>query len=637
MKIRTFLFTIVLLTCFLAFLPSTVSANTPTTSDPERAGFQPSDNPRGKYQQWENYVPACPACGELADQYNETMRKLTAFRIKLQKLRVDYEELKEETREYHDRARMQERADEKEARKAAKEGRPVQPQGMEGLDHLALGLGLSTQELFEALENEILKLSRQIDALASAARALRIELEACERQKCNAQQEGRSRTSTGSLSVTPLPFDWKGPYAEVCLKCARLAERLNALPGLARVQQALLEEARARKALAEYNMRELQAGTVFDEKRMQSQFKGYESEMREAEQDISRAEGNLNAIRRNFEETLALYNGCIKTCRPQEGRRDTRVAACPSPRAETPIRVGTASEVGALGKTKSELKSKALGMAMGGGGGFGFGGGKAGGMESMVPGPMSGGGKGDKPKTEKDPVKAKVEATAPGGSKLALGAIARNGSLLVSTAIKDSPGKGTFQTVYLEDGQGRRMEPVGLYIYELWLNWTLNVWWTHDRWVNGKHVLHEAGDWTEKGKSKAGGGTLPVYRKGNEKSASVWNRLGFSHAAEGAKGIGAEFPVDLAKTGPVSIVVHTTLPDKDPVMTDPFIYTLSDDGKGGVRVEAAAATIACAGAAGGPAVVAQEPPALPELTPAKTGGAAKKPRKVIKRRGAIND
>lgn len=445
------------------------------------------------------------------------------------------------------------------------------------------------------------------------------EIENCEKQCMEEKPNGKySGITQGDIEIQglraepgpapALPFPWTGPYPDVCHKCAKLAARLNELPAMARERQEAIESMRRR--LEMYNLYQrsrerysLQFSHDTMTEDMAEDFGATDTRFnpQRLERGIEKLEGELEKITENFNATLRLYNECVPTCQQQQGPREQgalpgngQKSSCPKPKATQPINVGKASEVGSTGKTKSDMKNKAIGMIMGGaGGGFsmGGGGGFGGGMESMVPGPMSGGG--EKPKTEKDPVKKKVTAEAPGGTKLAVGAVMRDGKLLVSSSIKDSPGKGTFQTVFIENQDGQRMEPIAYYIYELWLNWTLNVWWTHDRWVDGQHVLHEEGEWTEKGKEKVGSGILPIYQKGKEKLAAVWNRLGFSHAVEGIKGLGTAFPVDLTKSGPVSVVIHTTLPKQDPVMTDPFVFTLSDDGKGGVTVEAAKTTLAC--------------------------------------------
>ena len=564
-----------------------------TTDNPNHRGYF-SDGGYVVPAEWKDTVVTCPACREMARSYDGVMRSLFALRYRVEDINDRVERSRDTDRKLQDYMTRE---------NAAK--------GIDEKHEAGFSSILNYREAAQALKEQLPLLQAQIHELESAAFALRHQVQDCEQNMC-IKAEGTAVAVGGGASATSnLPFAWTGPYPDVCHKCARLAQRLNELPNLYRNAKAQLEKAKADKILAESEMAQIRAEdsdssseggtgttrtTQFTDRSMHAraidELKEAEKKRDEAQGRITTNQHDVDAITRNFDETLRLYNECVPTCRTQTG-------ACPRPAASAPISVGKASEVGSQGKTTSEIKNKAMGMAMGGlmggggGGGFGFGGGS--GMhsqtEAMVPGAASSGTAKEQPKTDKDPIKKKITATGAGGTELAVGAMIKDGKLLVSSAIKDSPGKGTFQAIYLENAQGQRMEPDAYYIYELWLNWTLNVWWTHDRYVDGQHVLHESGEWMEQGREKVG--SVSFYQKGKEKENAIWNKLGFSHATEGIKGLGASFPVDLKKSGPISVVVHTTLPKKDPVTTDPFIYTLSDDGKGGVKVENAVSTVAC--------------------------------------------
>jgi hypothetical protein len=294
---------------------------------------------------------------------------------------------------------------------------------------------------------------------------------------------------------------------------------------------------------------------------------------------IKKLDSELDKIRQNFEATLALYKDCIAKC-------PKKVSYCPMPPANQAVAIGSRGEVGSGARMQQKLKETVGGML------GGMLGGKAGGLFGG-----GGGGGDDKPDTKDDPVpdSDKVGMTKQ-GVPLAVGAkFNGDGNLVVSNTIgKDAPGSGTFQAVFLQDAEGRRMIPYRLEIYELWLEWTLTVHWTHDTWVNGEHVEHSEGGWQKSGRETLG--YLGVLTRGKAIEESIWRRLGFSNASHGVRSLGAIFQVtakDLAK-GPLNLVVHATLPEKDPVTTVPMIFTLSKGAGDKVLVTPANQTLAVA-------------------------------------------
>lgn len=259
--------------------------------------------------------------------------------------------------------------------------------------------------------------------------------------------------------------------------------------------------------------------------------------------------------------------------------------ACKKPVEAPAIAIGPNSKYGTGAQTRKKV-TETVGGALMGGLMKGMGGGGGGGGMGMVPGPMGGGkGAAKGPKTVKDPVGKKLKLKMPktaNGTGMSLGGAFTDKGLVISSTIDEAKGSGTFHAVYLEDCNKQRLMPMEYFIYELWRDWKLTVWWTHDRWVNGQHVLHEAGETQETGRQTTG--PFFFYKKGNE-AKGIWNMMGFDNATNGIKSLGTAFNVtkdDLAK-GPLNLVVHTTLPAGETVMTDPQVYEVSLDAKGNIQ------------------------------------------------------
>ena len=235
--------------------------------------------------------------------------------------------------------------------------------------------------------------------------------------------------------------------------------------------------------------------------------------------------------------------------------------------AATPIIVGENAEVGSGARMTEKVKETAgslFGSALSGllGGG------------SIGPSGGDGSDGGEELETTDDPVSddAKRVFTDPvTGTKIAVGAQLGAAGLLISTSIVDSDDNGTFQTVYLMDTEGRRAGPTRYDIYEIYQAWTLIVSWTHDRWVDGQHVEHREGGWSEDGRNILGNFAVPQREDG------IWGRMGFSNASHGIQGLGAFFPVkrELLQSQPMILVVHVTRPSQDTVTTTPFVIGIA--------------------------------------------------------------
>lgn len=303
---------------------------------------------------------------------------------------------------------------------------------------------------------------------------------------------------------------------------------------------------------------------------------------------------------------------------------DSAAGAAYTPTADpmAPITVGPRERVG-----KVSAGEKAAAGVMGGliGGALGGSGGKS---------QASAG-----PKTRRDPTRKQDYAViSQKGGKLETGARAKwvDGGLLVSTGIEDSPDKGTFQTVFLQSCDGRRLYPQRYEIYQLWAEQSLSVSWSRTSTTNDQVTGHETGGWSESWSTDFASRNTP---EGEELPAepAVWQRLGFDRAQGGAREVGAYFnvsPQELADLGEVSLFVHTTRPAQDPVTTTAFNWLLSVDAQGPVRVampdsqSAPGATTAWQNWAGRCAVVAPLLAAAGGTTAAvvATGSAEPRPR-----------
>jgi hypothetical protein len=267
-----------------------------------------------------------------------------------------------------------------------------------------------------------------------------------------------------------------------------------------------------------------------------------------------------------------------------------------------PLRVGSNSDVGSGARTSQKV-TETLGGLLGG-----LLGGRQGGSGFGAP---SGGGAG-KPDTMTDPVPATAKrrfVDPASGSEIELGTQMTPKGLLVSAALTKSADDGTFQTIYLQDAQGRRAGPIEYFIYSLYEDWTLTVSWTYDRWVNNQHVEHRQGGWSESWSNMLGSFMVPAEGDG------IWRQLGFSNGVRGIKTLGLLFPVSAERMvqQPMHLVAHVTRPSLDPVMTTPFVVSL----------------VANVSSASNPVILLNSTPLLEGLPPASNapedGGAGKVP------------
>lgn len=545
---------------------------------------------------WKDVSARCEACAPTAQAYNDAMRQLLYTRFW-----ISYIEGEQQLRN-----RLDEWERSKEKRWADDGQGLSERQEKEAAAALSLRMGL------EDLASKLPALRAQEESLKALADDLRAQLQECEARLCqkndgggnnNAQQAGGGKYTP----VTPLPFEWAGPYPAVCHKCAKLAERLNALPGIAREVMASLERARSDLMFAEAEILVLQMYhddiilTIGDEpveraeqrkqrddKDIRKELEKMERKKAQAERDIAKFESDLDKVARNFEETLRLYEDCVPTCPKQTGMAD------PEPKEQYAVggsvstfsdkcfaglnygesfTLGPNNVYGTGAQMKNKAKDMATGAAMGalnnvlGGSGISLGGGGGG----------DGGSEG--PKLDKNPLESEPYKFEWSGFYVGMNAgygFGDSNNLLVNQEILESPGgDSTFHAMWLEDMNGRRILPSRYYIYDIYRDHKLTVWWTYDHWTNGVHDAHDEGQEVTTWREDVGSFKL---RFGGDEGIrnSIWYQSGFDTAVKGVRSVGAEFPVspgDLTGCG-LNLVTHLTLPGKDPVITAPVFVNL---------------------------------------------------------------
>lgn len=196
----------------------------------------------------------------------------------------------------------------------------------------------------------------------------------------------------------------------------------------------------------------------------------------------------------------------------------------------------------------------------------------AGGVLGSLLGGSRGGGRSDRPKTSRDPTRKQdyaMFAAAGGGIETGARATWAEDSLLVSTRIEDAPDKGTFQTVFLQTCDGRRLYPHRHEIYRLWGEASLSVSWSRTSTVDGRVFSRQSGGWSDTWTEDFGslarhaGSNLPAV-------PATWRQLGFDRAEGGARQLGSWFrlsPAELSELGEVSLFAHITMPGENPVTT----------------------------------------------------------------------
>lgn len=529
----------------LGFALASAELQAKTVSDPNHQGWT-GKHPTTRPVTWDPIKTKCDKCTKIAAQYNETVRELLTSRFWVDVWR--------------------------ERLKAGKNSAvsPVVPShGHLARDEVqAIG---DAMERMEEAQSQLELRKKSVYMLEQQAQYLSAVLIECEKTACKTKKPSKLKgikIGGGSATGTYKPdinsilqqhgIDWKGPYHTKCSPCQPIIAQLNALPGWVVRSHMKLQR-------AEINLKFF---TMFDKAELIDAVKQSKAEINALKKLFKKLSTELHICEGKFCPALKTENaGFIP------GTEGMPISTCPEPASHEAITVGPNNEIGSKANFKEKTKNKVAGAAtkaitgllgIGGGGG-----------SSKYDGPI----------TERDPIKKKHKLKSKDKDvkrELLTGGSFTPEGLLISNDIKKAPGNGTFQTVYLENPRGWRIMPIGIYLYEIWRDWKLSVSWTKDTYVNGEHVKHEEGGWTENWSELLASGEETVYGEVADEGA-LWEQLGFNTAVSGARSIGTVFPVteEMLAAEPMNLVVHVTDPKKDPVVTYPYIFAMTpgDDGK----------------------------------------------------------
>ena len=495
---------------------------------------------------WIEVEAKCRKCRTITKRYNEAMEALLATRrlvayLNLQK--IEYDEV------------MKKRA---ESERDPKNTTTTQSEANMAS---ALAYSMATHELYQS---ELPRLKESLAKQELAAKYIRRQMEECE-LTCNPPDEDQKLISMpggGEIRQDPpLPFDWKGPYYEVCERCRKLAARLNELYDLGIDNSAELAAVQGGIDVLNGKIKywEIVLNSIKEEFAAK-EIRRLRKEISKREKNLKRVLKNRDKLIDNFNKTLSKYNDCIKKCPPQKN-------ACPFPEdLFEPMTLGANNEVGSSAQAAKEMRDKVTGAAKGAAT-------KALGSFLGIGGLGGGGSKG--PKTDRDRTKGDFVRVSSGDTDLDIRAGWRDDQLIVSTEIDNTPGDGTFHAQWLEDQNGNIYLPTRYLIFKLYRDWKLTVSWTEDHYVNGEHVYHAEGQEVSVGRDLLG--TWTLFDGENAATNSIWGMLGFDTAAKGVKHIGAVYdipPSAFPDNCQLRLVTHISEPDKDPVTTRPVIGNL---------------------------------------------------------------
>lgn len=297
-----------------------------------------------------------------------------------------------------------------------------------------------------------------------------------------------------------------------------------------------------------------------------------------------------------FALTLLLLTAANAT--QAENLSPTSAAApCRGNVGHMPFAIGSKQEIG----TVSTIE-KAAGGLLGGG------------MQSIFGGGLSvgdtGNGNGSDPADDlqivKSPIRDFQTFKIPNSEILIdVGAmINTDGKLLVSSKIKNAPGKGTFHNINLHNMGCQQMSPIRYYTYGVYRDWSLQVMYTHtsEHYQNGSLINREVEStgWKEiaSGTERTGrinisfveklGSDDVFYKKtidGKVIDQGVWKRHGFNRATDGINWVGSEFDttaMDFDK--PLALSISITSPKQDPVLAIPLNLLTYKQADGNVKL-----------------------------------------------------
>ncbi|MEO0367796.1 MAG: hypothetical protein AAF197_03315 [Pseudomonadota bacterium] len=565
----------------LIFAVSSYSVSAKTVSDPNHKGYHIK---RGVLYPvtWKPIKSKCENCQKIAAQYNQTVQQLLTSRRWV--------------------AQWTLANDQREAGK-------FQPfwSGKGDITPTEADAISANLDLFDLQSKQRSLHSSSIEMLEQQVSYLAAVLRQCEQTACSDSKPTKTKqVKIGGDSPTA-PFepnikdilkehniDWRGPYRTACAPCIPIVEQLNALPGWVvradmqlRINELVLQHSRYVNQTKKIGV-DLEGATLKYEHPDKTDYSN-------AEANVKQLQKELVSLKKLFTDLLKQLNECERKYCPDVSEQNALLipggstepmSTCPSPAANTAITVGANSEVGTSADFKEKAKKKAAGLATKAITGLlGIGGG-------------SGGGKSDGPVKYKDPIKDKNKVKVRNKEDkcdIRVGGVFTDQGLLISTDIKKAPNKGTFQEVYLQNSRGWRLIPIRLFLYEIWANWKLSVSWTRETYVDGELVSRETGGWTESWRELIARGSRIEYAEVPE--LPIWEQLGFNTAVSGARSVGTLFALTpkMLMNGPVNLVIHISDPKKDPVITYPYVFTVSLGEDGKVVITPTESTIAATG------------------------------------------
>lgn len=390
----------------------------------------------------------------------------------------------------------------------------------------------------------------KLNALQDIAARVARDRAAAEAYRAAVRTKGRyCPPPTDGPGVTPPPvpqfkqFSLIPPPADLCDPVTR-KRYLDALHGL------YDEILAAQKALAAYYYGRQAAAIAMGRY-------GLDPDLAAIEVQLDEYDDELDELEDIADDLIFGQHSILKHCPPPVQEQ----VPCPPKQARDPINVGPNSKVGSGARLRAKVGGMALGAlagALGGGGG---------------------GGGSDGPDLWTCKIKESeytVFDDPATGVSLKVGAKrAKGGKLVIFSQIAKSPDKGTFQTAFLENPMtGETQAPSDVGPCDLWGEWKLTVSWTKTTYVNGQMVDQQSGGWSQSGKFSIPGTLSKV-----DAPDGLWKRMGFSNASNGAREMGMIFDV-APGGGPLTFVIHVTRPKGDPVMTVPFVLTMTE-GPGG--------------------------------------------------------
>jgi hypothetical protein len=531
----------------------TTFAQAEYTSDVNHKGYY-----KGQYGitviGWKKVNTDCVPCRSLAAHYNWVMHDLMEVRYEQQKAKEDQKKIEESV---------------KKKGQAIKNFKPKKSDSVNWSETTLIGVIIETAKLYSEIDK---KLKSREKILAARAQKLRQLIADCEK-KCAADGVKTTQISLGGKpAITAadgvklpdktsydLPVKWNGPYPLICPNlCKKITEQLNELPDDIRELQLWLEEAKVDLEIAkkEARIEELTFRLVY--------YSDDYDPVGKTKKRLKDTQNSLDKYVDLYNRTLAAYKDCITKCGPK------KTACLPPVSPSTAISIGINADVGTSAEILGDAKNKVLGSLLGGGATFGSSSGGGG----LFGSPAGGGSGSEEPETVDDTTIGEFVSAKSGEVDYGLRAnVDPSGKLTVSLELKDVPDDGTFHAQWLEDGNGNIHLPKEYLIYSLYREWTLSVWWTYDRWEDGKHVEHREGDWATAGRDNMG--DFKVLYEGKKGSQNaIWNRLGFGTAVKGVNHLGTVYqlpPKVLESDCPVRLVTHVSLPGVDPVVTQPLL------------------------------------------------------------------